>query len=944
MGKIKKILENELVGGTQSSDVYPVTSVKAVYDESNERLDSILNRRGVVNISTNYNDDHIAEVLTLEQAIAKVPSSDRVLGFQGNILTADGWVTYKFIGTDITQWSNTQYWANVVDSSLLVQELGDSENAVMSQKAICDAVGLNGYPAFSASKAYAAGDIVNYNGLLYKFTVEHAAGVWNVEHVEETSFKKHLDGEVNELDNELFNRSNVNKCYINGNKLNIYKSSRIVSVTQSTFGFEKDNNYRLASFDNSYKSIYFSCQSGKTYIIKKESVDINLDLFRIGIVKSIESGITPEYMYIKSDVFNGDTIKLEAKKDGYILLHYSNINKTVQFTVFEAIFDKVEVVSKKDLDDDYLISPINYALGRFGFNPDDGSNNKIGKFSSSYKSVSFNCENGKKYLITKSNITDRNRLGYVLTPQSEWIVSGGAEYGMTDTYIDEIILNESDTDTKYLVLECKKDCTILYQYSNTDEDADISIYELYSDIDIRVLKDSFELFKGIAVDTENIEYRVDPVNSLLIQSSAGNPKLKSIGFQVVKGDLYKISKDTVSDRTIVAILRENPNNWEIGSTKIDELICSEKNTDTKNIIFSPSFSGYCLFYYQAIEETNPKITVENYNGNNITKHIKNRIVNNDSFKYVMNSISTQKRKWYVDNQGLLLFGTGFISDLFRCIKGCRYKIEKSVLSDRFVVSYIRYDTGWVEGNTKLKNLLYEENTDRLSYEFTAEDDGYILFTINSVETSSIKYKVWEQRLNLECEIKSKSGYNFNLIPTIDETWPGWDDVRYSYGMKKDVDPIPTYYPGIFMADMIVASPNGGRWHSTYPSFKHVFEGWNVDGTFRLTMLLGKFHKSMACIQTYSPAGLSESSRRFGWIKIGSDEDNFGVEFGRYWVNSHCFIILKNSNTDPTVVEDRDLNPLLADETIPNGTIYYNSETNKIRCKTPDGWKNIKFED
>ena len=42
MGKIKKILENELVGGTQTTDVYPVTSIKAVYDENNERLDNIL--------------------------------------------------------------------------------------------------------------------------------------------------------------------------------------------------------------------------------------------------------------------------------------------------------------------------------------------------------------------------------------------------------------------------------------------------------------------------------------------------------------------------------------------------------------------------------------------------------------------------------------------------------------------------------------------------------------------------------------------------------------------------------------------------------------------------------------------------------------------------------------------------------------------------------------
>ena len=46
MGKIKKILENELVGGTQTTDVYPVTSTKAVYDENNERLDNILGGLG----------------------------------------------------------------------------------------------------------------------------------------------------------------------------------------------------------------------------------------------------------------------------------------------------------------------------------------------------------------------------------------------------------------------------------------------------------------------------------------------------------------------------------------------------------------------------------------------------------------------------------------------------------------------------------------------------------------------------------------------------------------------------------------------------------------------------------------------------------------------------------------------------------------------------------
>lgn len=44
MGKIKKILEKKL-GSTQSVEIYPVTSIEAVYDKNNERLDNIINRK-----------------------------------------------------------------------------------------------------------------------------------------------------------------------------------------------------------------------------------------------------------------------------------------------------------------------------------------------------------------------------------------------------------------------------------------------------------------------------------------------------------------------------------------------------------------------------------------------------------------------------------------------------------------------------------------------------------------------------------------------------------------------------------------------------------------------------------------------------------------------------------------------------------------------------------
>ena len=72
-------------------------------------------RGGVVNISTNYNSDHIAEVLTLSQALSKVPSTDRVLGFQGKYLASDGWHTIIYIGNSLTDWGDTTKWTDLAD-------------------------------------------------------------------------------------------------------------------------------------------------------------------------------------------------------------------------------------------------------------------------------------------------------------------------------------------------------------------------------------------------------------------------------------------------------------------------------------------------------------------------------------------------------------------------------------------------------------------------------------------------------------------------------------------------------------------------------------------------------------------------------------------------------------------------------------------------------------
>lgn len=50
-----------------------------------------------------------------------------------------------------------------------------------------DNTGVGDYPTFSESTAYSAGDVVNYQGKLYKFTADHAAGAWIGTDVEGTS-------------------------------------------------------------------------------------------------------------------------------------------------------------------------------------------------------------------------------------------------------------------------------------------------------------------------------------------------------------------------------------------------------------------------------------------------------------------------------------------------------------------------------------------------------------------------------------------------------------------------------------------------------------------------------------------------------------------------------------------------------------------------------------
>ena len=185
---------------------------------------------------------------------------------------------------------------------------------------------------------------------------------------------------------------------------------------------------------------------------------------------------------------------------------------------------------------------------------------------------------------------------------------------------------------------------------------------------------------------------------------------------------------------------------------------------------------------------------------------------------------------------------------------------------------------------------------------------------------------------------------------INPEWEKWSDVRYNYGFDKNIQPIFNTIKGILETDTMISVRGGkGRWNKTdkpaseFVSGGHVFEGWSGKELARLTMLIGKFHEMFACIQTYSPAGLYQSTRRFGWVKLGSDEKNKGFDFSQGW--STCYTPLTfQPLSRPTIVMDYDLNPQFTSSIVPIGTLYYDQGENRFNVFTSNGWKSIAFTD
>ncbi len=100
-------------------------------------------------------------------------------------------------------------------------------------KSINSNTGVDDYPVFSASEAYSKGKVVNYNGKLYKFTADHAAGAWIGTDVEKTDVvKAHIVQELGDNETKVVSQNTLSELLFSPKNISIYYSKNL-SILES---------------------------------------------------------------------------------------------------------------------------------------------------------------------------------------------------------------------------------------------------------------------------------------------------------------------------------------------------------------------------------------------------------------------------------------------------------------------------------------------------------------------------------------------------------------------------------------------------------------------------------------------------------------------------------------------------------------------------------------
>lgn len=206
-------------------------------------------------------------------------------------------------------------------------------------------MGVDGYPAFSESEAYSTGNIVNYNGKLYQFTSDHAAGAWTGTDADETDVvKAHIVQELGDSEDKTVSQKGVTKNLriYNLSKLfptdglnndYIYDIDKAVAITNSKLNiavgdviafsvFGIDNNIR--NYTKYYQFVGGNIQNTNAFIeinpfIRYNRYDLRVDnIFPTSI--DINTGLWSNGHCLIIPLYERGIIKIYAQESNVIAL------------------------------------------------------------------------------------------------------------------------------------------------------------------------------------------------------------------------------------------------------------------------------------------------------------------------------------------------------------------------------------------------------------------------------------------------------------------------------------------------------------------------------------------------------------------------------------------------------------------------------------------------
>lgn len=178
MGKIKKLKGTDLIGGINNEDVYPITSTKAVFDEENTSLYTLLNTLAssveTVKETANNNTTSILQEVTraktvekqLEDSIKKIePYIKVVWNYDSNINTYIDSGIYNIKGVHLRKEDNlplesinaeATFNANLIVLDSTINNLGGTDNGACITQilSISDRVGSEGNVYIRTGRGY----------------------------------------------------------------------------------------------------------------------------------------------------------------------------------------------------------------------------------------------------------------------------------------------------------------------------------------------------------------------------------------------------------------------------------------------------------------------------------------------------------------------------------------------------------------------------------------------------------------------------------------------------------------------------------------------------------------------------------------------------------------------------------------------------------------------